>query len=44
MYENAEIGYGSGESRSYAMQECKESIPEIYAMLADEITFSVRLS
>lgn len=44
LYQGAEIGYGEGESKAYAMEECKDSVPQMYYPVRDEITFSVRKS
>ena len=41
VYDDAEIGYGEGEALSYAKQECRESIPLIFASVRAEITYTV---
>jgi hypothetical protein len=30
LYQDAEIGFGEGDSYEYAMRECLESVPNIY--------------
>ncbi len=45
VYQDAEIGYGEGESDSYAVQDCIDSIPAIYTDCArDDIRLIVRYS
>ena len=41
VYDDAEIGYGEGEALSYAKQECRESIPLMFASVRAEITYTV---
>jgi hypothetical protein len=45
LYEDAEIGYGEGDSYLYALNECNESVPQMYHELpAGEVTYSVARS
>jgi hypothetical protein len=39
LFDDAEIGFGEGESAEYAMQEAVESVPSIYADFESEWTF-----
>ena len=41
VYEDDEIGYGEGESLAYAKQDCRESIPLIYAGVLAQVTYTV---
>lgn len=40
-WEGSEIGYGEGESESYARQEAIESVDSIYASVRGDWKFSV---
>lgn len=41
VYDGAEIGYGEGEGLAYAKQDCRESIPLIFASVRADITYTV---
>ena len=42
VYDDAEIGYGEGESLNYAKQECLDSIDSFYGFLKlSEIRFII---
>lgn len=35
IYEDSEVGYGEGEGLDYAIEDCIDSIPQIYKDCAD---------
>ena len=41
IYQGSEIGYGEGEGIDYAIEECLESIPEIFHVVKEEIELSI---
>jgi hypothetical protein len=41
VYQDAEIGYGEGEGLAYAKQDCRESIPLIFASVRSEIAYTI---
>jgi hypothetical protein len=43
-WQGAEIGYGEGESKSYALAEAIESVDSIYASARTDWTFRVARS
>lgn len=41
VYQGAEIGYGEGESLSYAKQEALDSVPSFYNPVLDSVEFLI---
>ena len=41
-YNGSEIGFGEGESNTYAIEECIDSVPTIYLEDMDSIELTIR--
>lgn len=41
VYQGCEVGYGEGESLSYAKQEALDSVPSFYDSVIDSVEFII---